>query len=1038
MKSTKFDIPENLEDLKSPGRRDFFTKIALASVACYLPTSLISCKDDGAIFTGTGKAPFKVWEEMLEVVMTSPDYLPGRMERLIASKDLSAMYHFVKDEITLIPTTRKGLSGMGTKFKWGLAGVLRCGMATPREKAELLNYMYAEAGITSKVVFERTSIKKEEVPAIFFRPTKTEFSPTISKKQLKNWKKEMGLSVEKNLKISSVVDFREEAKQISDQIFRALTIDESQATSFDYRWDNYRTPSVVFTEAGVEKYAHLFDPNTPFGQLRNPENKFKDADPVSLNEEEISISIKCRESVNPKEDIELISGTWSAQDLVGKQILLQFLHGLSTEEQMVTNINQLRTFIPALALQGAGIDRTFLEDRSFLGNPFTLEGKKIFLDAEETKPSHSSQFLAKSNPDLQKSVETISVEAVAANFPKVQLSVDARDVNGQMIEGLSAADFTITEDGRPIRAIMENNQRTPKILVLSDSSMSMPTEYYGKGMEVFNDQLKANVLANFPAAKLEFWKTPSSLFTWLLKASRTEFDLIVYATDGDNNDSYNEDNLSIYQSGPPALILNVKGSESKYRQNTFLKMAEVTGGKVLPAKNQEEVLVEIANYLDAIDPAPYVFSFGSAEKDKKHKVEVRIDKGRVLGEANYQFPQTQNTETNGIIGVYMDVKVGKARAVRRVLAGWDPVYKFVSSKNEQFNNESKQLFIGGAVLSIEGEGPTKAMALRDLLSAKLSNRTWGEAFIDNKVMEAKELTAEGTNVFPSELLCLMAPLQDQVTADSLTFPSGYRIGMVKTVIGIDKGQTSISFDYLPTSDYSTMTSNGVKAVKTTIEKTAQLAARESMLYAESTWSHLKELKVISHSPPKSKWLESVGVGYKDENYPFWREKILRGGFYYKITDEKAVVKSYWQINKKTGELYGMLPDGSGGGSSSGDPVEGITNLINLMMAIKDIMLHLAAMYGIGIINPIGAVAISVVAKYGVTLVKLYAIVSESIMIMDTSGMDEKVAKELQILACNVAKEIGFGFGGNPGGVMAGLDNLIGMMVPNDDNPFACK
>lgn len=174
--------------IKDQSRRDFLTTVILGgSAAAFLPF-LSSCNDSEE-YSGNGKAPFKIWEEMLQAIMTSSDYLPGRMEQLIASKDVEAMYSFVKDEIVLIPNKSHSLSQMEIALKWGIPGVLRCGMATPREKAELLNEMYQKAGVESKVVFERTGIKPEEVPSFFYRPVTRDFNPKISKSQFSAWKK---------------------------------------------------------------------------------------------------------------------------------------------------------------------------------------------------------------------------------------------------------------------------------------------------------------------------------------------------------------------------------------------------------------------------------------------------------------------------------------------------------------------------------------------------------------------------------------------------------------------------------------------------------------------------------------------------------------------------------------------------------------------------------------------------------------------------------------------------------------------------------
>ena len=94
------------------------------------------------------------------------------------------------------------------------------------------------------------------------------------------------------------------------------------------------------------------------------------------------------------------------------------------------------------------------------------------------------------------------------------------------------------------------------------------------------------------------------------------------------------------------------------------------------------------------------------------------------------------------------------------------------------------------------------------------------------------------------------------------------------------------------------------------------------------------------------------------------------------------------------------------------------------------MVVFAKMGGVGVV---GATSLGIVAIYGKTLVQLYAIASEAIMIMDTTGMDEKVMNALKNLAFSVSKEILFGVSGGAGSIVGGLDDLISLMFKTD--PF---
>jgi len=87
------------------------------------------------------------------------------------------------------------------------------------------------------------------------------------------------------------------------------------------------------------------------------------------------------------------------------------------------------------------------------------------------------------------------------------------------------------------------------------------------------------------------------------------------------------------------------------------------------------------------------------------------------------------------------------------------------------------------------------------------------------------------------------------------------------------------------------------------------------------------------------------------------------------------------------------------------------------------------------LSTMGGVSLSLVATYGVTLTKLYAIVCETLVIMDTTGMNNKIKLALREFAINAAKSIYMGGLGSAGNLMSGLDNLINLLgVPT--NPYS--
>ena len=1017
---------KNSKTTGGSNRREFIQQLALIYAAAQLPLVFSSCKDDKPNFVGTGKAPYKVWEEMLMALETSPDHLEGRMKFLIASNDAKAMFDFVRDEIYLMPAAEKSVGYSGTQLKWGIKGALRYGMATPREKAELLNYMYTKAGITSKVVFERTDIQPEEIPAFFLRPIQRNFGLDIAKSQWKQWKKELQVEGNSTNEIPTIDEEHKESKALAEKLWQQIPNKENlDKHTFSFRWDNWRTPTVEFILNGETKYAHLFDSTIVFGELKNDYSKsILKADPVKNNDEKISISIGYRDSIDPNTEKEVVAGEWLSTQVVGNQINVAFLNGLSLEQQAVTPIGTLRTFTPALAFQNFDEEIQVMQENSFLGNPFTLDGKIIDVSGEEPK-INGNTLLKKPNKDLQKKVTALKIKAFPANYPLVKLHVTPTDENGAFVEGLSTSDFTITDNTIQVQALMESNRPTPRILILYDTSLSMPTAYYQENMDAFITALDQSILKKYPAAVITKWKTPSDLFTWLLKASKTDYDLIIYATDGDNNDSYTATNEEIYKNGAPAVVLNVYDTDSNYKNETFNKMAEITNGMVINAKDQVKTLEAITEYISKMEIPPYVFTYYTTGKDKMHEAIVGIDNKRITVADKFKFINSTTKEIGqALIGLYCTIKIGNT-TIKRVLAGWDPITQKNIKPDYSDSIAVRNTIFGGVTLYFEGEGPTISAALSDVLKYRLTTRSWGEALIDNDTSKAKEEFGKGGYIYHPEILPLMAPLEDAITSTRMTFASGIRIAIIKNKIGVGEKASTTSFDYLPTSNYTTLAKESESAFKITLEKTAQLAIREGYFFTTSTVSELKNSQLLEKQKAiDTNWFKETKETFTHPYY--WNERIHRGDGNFKIFDEAALSLAYWQINQQTGELFGMLADGTGGGSE--DTIQQISDLMTVLSV------YIALLAEMKVLNSIGGMALSIVATYGVTLTKLYAIVCETIIIMDTSGMDDKIKSALMELAYNVAKTIYFGLDPKSGNLMSGLDALIGMMgVPT--NPF---
>lgn len=1017
-------------------RREFITHLVLGAMATSLPLSLYSCKDkmdDG--FVGSGKVPYKIWEEILHYIKSSPDNLKGQYESLIKKGNPEEMFHFVRDQFYLIPAYAKKI-GYGNSLKYGTEYALRSGMATMYEKALLYKNMLTAAGITAYIKKERTNISPEQAQIFFYRPIERNFNPAISNKLLKRWGKEMGTPSSIPPFIFSEEEIDKKTNTLTSRILKTLDLPEDHKLyGFDFRWPNYDTPVVEFEWEGQTMYAHLYDPTIPFGKSfgDDPALIGKELEPYK-NEETLDLELTYRDSIQPNKEKTLLQGKWLTKDVVGNQLNILFLDNLTDNQKMVVPVGNIRTFTPAFSFQGLEKTQEELAIHSKLGQPITLEGDTLQFSPSGQYVGIGQNKLLPPQPDLQKTVTNISGSAKVAGKPKVKLSVTATNQKGELVQGLSASDFRITEDGKEVQAILESNQQTPKILILADGSGSMPFEYGGQGMKNFVSNLKEKILEQFPAAIIQNWTTPSSLFTWLLKASKTEYDLIVYATDGHNDDTFNPENLNIYKSGPPAIILDVdnRPTNSWYAE-TFNKMAEITNGVLFPVEDQVKAIDFISTYVSNLNIEPYTFTYYSVGKPGERTVTIELDNKRLQAQTTYTaLDNSPNSEVGPkIIGVYLRIKHQQSSTnIKRVLAGWDHVIYPKQKPVEQMADEVNDLFLGGVQLYIEGDGPTYSAVLSDLLKAKMSTRDWGEASIDGDTETAWELYKKGQIQISGKALSLMQQLPKVADTNSMTFASGLRIGMSLTRPGIMNGTGIERFDYIPSSRYKTLCNDPKKGFEKTIKRTTVLALREQELFKTTALTDLSEKKWISLSTArKNSFLSEEPF---KSNYYYYRYRVSKGR-QFRILDESGTTLSYLAIDNEFGELYAVLPSGAGGGEDyykrDLEKYQLITKSLFSLMGILD---H----YKLLRLSAAGSLSLGVVALYGELLVKLYAAASEAIMIMDASFINERLAAALAQFACDVAKQIATSIG-PVGAVMGGLDTLIGLIAP-DDNPFPCS
>lgn len=1082
-------------------RRDFIRLTALAGSSLLLPPLLIGCNscsaDDRPLMAKTDD-PFEVWRQMVELLEKSPDHFIGQRKALIASKDPKAMTEFVRDHFQLIPANSADfMKGIGYRSLYGTENALRCGLATAREKAEILKNMLIEAGYEAKVILEQVEMSEEDLKKILFRDSRPQFAPPISKKQIKQWYKVLGAE-ESNGTFNEIENPEKIGAEFTKKLGNGLKDKSFEEDKYKFTLSEKEVPSVTFQIDGQEHYAHLLDPATPFGELHvtNTDKEIRDAPAIDTIEDPIKITLSCRTAISPRDsEYELLTGTWPIKDLTGSMVFLKFMNNLGFKQQVTHTVGQIDSFTPVFSFQKIGTTKEFMEENSFVGDPFDSNARKLIesdsdseknkteitltkgdlqptvidsliadnmeisdslvhpitgsVSSRDTLPNSRRDTLqmAKTAPlteqikdtllqipadTLQKpapnsvsmvlgttqDVSNLEVKALPKVFPDVLLEVSPTNTAGEIVGGLTADDFEWTDNGKPIQGKMTQNQIGPKLLLLYDTSGSMPKEYRRKDLiSEFHQKLSHSVFELYPNAKITLKETGSYLYTAMLKAKQSDFDIVLYCTDSDNKDSFNPAYSEIYEAGQPIIMLEVitYGFFQDIKNNIKNLIS-------IPASDQDKTIEAISASIAQLNFPPYVFTYSTTDEEKLHHVKVALKKKKnITGETTFKFPKPNDEFIgNRIVGLYLHIK-GKHIDEKRTLAGWDHrFYEFKASRS--LTHEVHEMLLGGAVLSFEREAPTLSLRLTEYLKAMLSQENWFKAQQKGDPDKTIQHLEDGTLNYPSLLLSMTQPLPNSFSKKSITYPEGHRISILKIKPGLYEDHSKISFDYLPTAKYVTLSRSGdhQKMFITNLEKTMQLAVLESQMFSDSTLHQLKDKPLIEIESAKKE--EGFPERLEASENQVIKNRVFREKNILVFFDKSFVSSAYFKINDNTGEVFALLPDGTGGGTNAIQvQLEEIQKVVDAYHQLNS-----ATKLGLMGVGPMGF-PLGIVATYGMTLVKLYAAAAETLVVMDAEDLDDQVRRALAGLACNLYKSIAYLSIGPVGKGMSGLENLIGLM-----------
>lgn len=1007
--------------------------------------ALHSCRREagqGAV-KGGARDPYDVWRQVQAALRTSPDHAFARAGALVAAGDVGALHRFVRDEIRLVSSSATRLR-LGDEVRWGARAALRAGAGTAREKAEILADLIRQTGREARVV-EGGDIGHEADRGVFFREYSPIFEPQVKKSQVDQWREALG---QPDIKINLAASERQ--AQNLERDLRTLIPQEEQnriaPPNYSDRIEG-AAPTVLFVEPGQGRF--LADPVQPDAELapagtRTP----RDARPMR-GMQPVTVSLTATvldETVAP---FEIARAEWTADEVAGRQVRIGFKPFGDTLSVLNSRIGDLRAFTPFLSIQALDGEALDPERALVMGQSFTLEGDRILQDETGVVEVNGRALDASPPSGRAAEVASIEVEADASRYPDMRLLFRPKAAGGGIVGGLVASDFRLTDEGEAVSGLLHDRERAPHILFLADASASMPKTFIGEGawelgeaMKALINRVEAMARAVHPKAVVTVQSTDSRMWKNLLSHVGSSANLIVYATDGDLEGAPpTAAQIEALGAGPRAIVMDVHAKLESRRErngerNIFDAMAEATRGVALnvSVEDTNEVEGAIRRFLDEeTQQLPYVLTYrGPVAASGVRKASVAIEK--VEGEASYEIGAAL-APARKISALHLTVRVGD-RQIQRRLAGQDE--RGVMAQDRQ--NELHGAVLGDHLIAFEGPPPSLSTVLDDLITARLSTELLDKTARD-KSRSLDDIIAvldKGVMALPKEqaaLLMRSAPLSGRGFAFA---EQGMRVVLHSRYPIVNTDQLVSRVDILPLSRVHVIAPDREVQLSRSLNASLMLALGEAALFPINTGAALngKRLTLLSNELPRQQ-TPALGSEEQAEWSVFMRR--LRDMFpsgQVALTADDASTRACWVVDNSTGELFAVLPDGSGGGQMSTGMQRQLAELDKVISMLNLLVTATSAAGGLG---ALGGASLAIVAAYGQTLARLYAAASMSVLMTDSGGMDPIVRQALAGLACNVVKTF-FLSGLSVGGKVAanavnifsaaeGVDGALGIQSP---------
>ena len=929
-------------------RREFLGAVNAAALLVLLE-SCVPGSTSKAAATGTASNLIRQALTTLRAALrASPDHLAYRAQSIAAAKDSTKIVEFVRDSLAVIPPW--GGSDDPGAVRWGPAAALRGGQGTLRERADILADLLTRAGFKATVMAANRP-QSIDVRAMYAQRA-LKFAPDAGKvDSARSLLRAAGLPA-----ASAQQPFIPGGGPAS-AILAALPASLQQArVRSDLLPD--AVPVVQFSEAGKTRYAFaLGDLGISDSAPAGLHNVGSSEDAPVVN---ITVSALSEPAIGSTTQggrlIDLVSGSWRADKVVGRQVILTFSPTQGPQAVLDSGLSALPVRVPFLRVQ---TDSTAAPDPSLIasGSMVTVQGD-VLGPAVGPSPSPGASvpgpygpYLTLSDADRKAAearVAGIKVAVNAAAFPEVELLMDVSDASGASVDGLDARSFAVSDAGTQVGAIaVYSNSRKvqrPRVLVIYDNFSGWWPSDAAKAQF---DSALASALATQAAAtsfdvqavnlgadpSADGWVAPdASKLTAFFAAAHEAADdpwgtcggaaldqavsAIVCVSDFNNGDG-SASRLPTLQhrltaAGVPVLAIPVGQSGGQYDAATLGAIVKLTGGQTFTA---DAAGVKAAAAAAAVAMKGWVGTAyrlrytAPSSSPQQRTVSVGITgRSGPRGQATYQVP-AQPVPPPSFAGLYVTIGVAGLQSVRRI-AGVE-----ISDRGGPLSvtgdaaaiAQTRAAMDGITTIAFEPGSPTSAAILDDVVSSLLSVAPVADVPASPASTDYLKAVQNGFRRVPLPLASLL-----RRTAVDAQSAAGLKVVILQerpVSSTVTEQHADLAIGVNPIVP---LTADPAAAFRSAVATSLAACAAEAASYPVSAYANLAgmAIKAIAASDygAREAWLATL----TSDQQAAWRAALIAYDGFHRLVPVDPKAAAMWVVDPNSGAAKAVLLDGTGG------------------------------------------------------------------------------------------------------------------------------